>query len=188
MTNQTKHQTPTVGFLAKISCLITFLMVCTSIPCLSQPVVDWYNTYWAKKHHYDGLPGWPTEISRDESGEDWPYMIKPSFGLDGTQDGFIITGFTSYKNLPYRANICNTPVFPSSPLTQSAKDNFECDVDPLHPFGYRFNGEHKPSIFKLDMNGKMVWHKSYAGDEFGELWGIIQSKDKQYYYACGWTS
>jgi len=63
----------------------------------------------------------------------------------------VLAGFASYKNLPYRANIC-VPALYRNP----SNDDYECDQDVNDPDGRRFVGEHKPSIFKIDEDGKMV--------------------------------
>lgn len=154
-------------FLQWITCLLPFLVCVPLVAQTPPPATVFQKGLWANKHHYTG-----NTITQNNSGEDWPYQMIPSYDLQNRREGYVLAGFATFTDIPYRKGVCD--VFPPP-----SAGELECPD--------RLKGDYRATIFKIDEAGNMVWHKSFGGDEHSQFYSVTQSADKQYYYACGFT-
>jgi hypothetical protein len=102
-----------------------------------------------------------------------------------SHDGYIMSGYTSFKNKPIRIYECDPPItvaeFPDPPTGRPAINELECD-DPVN-----WKGSQHGAVMKIDEGGNMEWYKVF-GEEYGEMYNLIQAKesgDGKYIFTAG---
>jgi hypothetical protein len=96
--------------------------------------------------------------SQIQSGEDWWYDTKPIYE-NGTHTGYIVVGFTTYRNMYFSEHLLNPPGFlnvlnPSPAFGQSSGD--ECAR--LLNKGETIS-QYRQVISRFDLKGRMIWCK-----------------------------
>lgn len=94
-----------------------------------------------------------TPLAQATSGEDWAYDVEVSYSA-GSPDGYIYTGYSTFPGYQ----------FPSGYGM---------------PCGNLTKGCSMPKLFKTDLEGNLLWYRSYSNNE-GELTAVIQTSDGGY--------
>jgi hypothetical protein len=123
------------------------------------------NIEWMKTHPFptdkNGIP-----VPQNQTGEDWFYHIRISLNAQNTAEGYITSGYMTYPNFvedEFNTGGCFKYI-----------DGADCRdfQSPNWSFGTRYC-----LLTKLDLNGQIVWMKSFRE---GEFYKVIQTSDGGY--------
>lgn len=129
---------------------------------------------------FDAVPlfvGENQPTSQIESGEDWWYDTKPIYE-NGIHTGYIVVGFTTYRNMYFSEHELNPPGFLNviTPPLGIGTPNDECSR--LLNLGETIS-QYRQVISRFDLRGKMIWCKPL---NYGNaLNSVMQAPDGSFY-------
>ena len=104
--------------------------------------------------------------TQEESGEDWWYDSEASYN-NGTQDGFLLCGYSTFKNIDYtEGELTPKGVYMPNPYDDPStimNEQSECAADCDHGLlPNQWNSEYIGAIGKYNTSGLPIWTKTFA--------------------------
>ncbi len=125
--------------------------------------------------------------NQTESGEDWWYDTKPIYE-NSIHTGYIVVGFTTYKNMYFSEHQLSPPGFENfmlAPLVKGSEGGNTDDCPRLLSNGETIS-QYRQVIARFDLKGRMVWCKPL---NYGlSLNSVIQHPTNGTFYAIGETT
>lgn len=167
-----------------------FLLICILIayetqaqnaPNLQNRIVHWPQNMQANLSSNQLIYEYPNALplgspqSQEESGEDWWYDTE-SFYNNGVHEGYILCGYTTYKNIEYTEDSLQPkgqymPHPADDANTDSINELFESAADCDHGlFPNQWNSEYIGAIGKYNTSGLPIWTKTIShGSAFNAI-------------------
>ncbi|MCB9245247.1 MAG: T9SS type A sorting domain-containing protein [Flavobacteriales bacterium] len=154
--------------------------------------VEWQKSYypdrWYEHPHNELDPGTPTAYrsytGHEQTGEDWMYKIQNWYDSLGNKDGYLMCGYVTFQNKPYRFADCDSNGTPETEINPPGRPDF-MELECSDTSNYHWKGSEHAAAMRVDSNGNVVWFKAY-GEEYGEMWSCIQSSsNRNHIYLAG---